>query len=359
MIPISAPQIGERERQAAHRVLASGALVQGEEVARFEAGFSQLVDGRICVAVSSGTSALHLSLVALGVGSGDEVIVPSFTFAATANAVRLTGATPVFVDIDPATYCIDPSAVEAAVTSRTVAIIPVHLFGHVADMAAINATAERFGLAVLEDACQAHAARLHGHPAGSLGDVAAFSFYATKNMTTGEGGMVVCRDEGTARSVRLLRNQGMEHRYANEVVGYNARMTEVAAAIGQVQLERLEDFTAQRRQNAEHLRGGLQFVSTPITRSGVDHAYHQFTIRWPDRDALLNQLRQSGIGAGVYYPTPVHELPAYGLDLDLPETKRAASEVLSLPVHPGLARADLERIVESVNSTINEMELVP
>ena len=321
-------------------------------MAAFEEAFSDLVDGRTCVAVSSGTAALHLALLAHGIGARDEVIVPSFTFAATANAVRLVGAEPVFADIDPANFCLDPDAVAAAVGSRTAAIVPVHLYGQPADMAALGAVARRHGLLVLEDAAQAHAASDGGRPTGALGDVAAFSFYATKNMTTGEGGMVVTPDSAVARRVRLLRNQGMERAYENEMVGYNLRMTDIAAAIGAVQLERLADFTAQRRANARVLAealAGHPSVSAPVVRSGVGHVYHQYTVRTPDRDGLQRRLAERGIESRIFYPVPVHRLEPFATSkADLPATDRAAGEVLSVPVGPHLSPDEIAAVADAV-----------
>ena len=236
-IPPAKPIIGEEERAAVDAVLASGQVAQGPQVAAFEQEFGdQLVDGRTCVAVNSGTSGLHLGLLAAGVGPGDEVIVPSFTFAATANSVALTGATPVFVDIEPTWFCLDPVAVEAAISERTKAIMPVHLFGHPADMTALGEVAARHGVMLFEDAAQAHGATWDGARVGSFGSFAMFSLYPTKNMTSGEGGMVSCVDDDLVRRVKLLRNQGMERQYANEVIGLNNRMTDIHAAIGRVQL---------------------------------------------------------------------------------------------------------------------------
>ncbi len=349
MIPAARPIIGEQERAAADRVLASGMVAQGPEVAAFEEEFGKLVDGRHCVAVNSGTSALHLALVAMGVGPGDEVIVPSFSFAASANAIRLAGATPVFVDIEPDHYCLDPAAVEAAITPRTAAIMPVHLYGHPAAMDRLVPIAERAGLAVIEDAAQAVAAALNGVPVGAFGLTACFSFYPTKNMTTLEGGMVVTPDPTVARTLRLLRNQGMEARYANEIVGFNARMTDVQAAIGRVQLTKLAGWTETRQRNAERLSAGITAVATPRVAAGATHVYHQYTVRAPERDALAAKLAERGVGSGVYYPTPIHRLPSFGLSLDLPETERAAAQVLSLPVHPALSESDLDQIVAAVN----------
>ncbi len=348
-IPAAKPLIGEEERQAVDRVIASGMVIQGPEVAAFENEFSKLVDGRYCVAVNSGTSALHVGLLAAGVGPGDEVIVPSFTFAATANSVALTGATPVFVDIEPDHFCIDPAAVEAAITSKTVGVMPVHLYGHSADMDALQRIADKHKIGIFEDAAQAHAAKWNGKPVGAFGTYAAFSFYPTKNMTSVEGGMVVTNDEKFARQIRLLRNQGMERRYENEVVGFNYRMTDVHAAVGRVQLTKLQGWTEQRQRNAAYLDENLRGVTIPKVANAAEHVYHQYTVRAEDRDGMVAKLTEAGIGTGVYYPIPNHELPSFALTLDLPETERACREVFSLPVHPALSSDDLERIVTEVS----------
>ncbi|MCX4531885.1 DegT/DnrJ/EryC1/StrS family aminotransferase [Streptomyces sp. NBC_00841] len=365
MIRAAAPVIGEDEIEAAVRVLRSGMVAQGPEVAAFEEEFSKFVDGRHCVAVNSGTSALHLSLMALGIGPGDEVIVPSFTFAATANAVRLVGATPVFADIEPDSFCLSPQAVEAAITPRTAAIMPVHLYGHPAAMGPFTALAERHGLAIVEDAAQAHAASLNGTPVGAFGAAACFSFYPTKNMHSLEGGMVTTGDATVARTLRLLRNQGMEQRYANEIVGFNVRMTDVAAAIGRVQLRSLDTWTQQRRANAAALDSGLRGVVTPPVAEGAEHVYHQYTIRvsaasGKDRDTVSRELQERGIGNAVYYPTPVHRLAPFQTGEkvlgyaagDLPETERAAAEALSIPVHPMLTPQELDRLTATVNEVV-------
>ena len=353
-IPLVRPLLGEAEQRAVAAVLASGHLVQGPQTEAFEHEYAATVAGRECIAVSSGTAALHLALLAAGIGPGDEVIVPSFTFAATANAVRLVGADPVFADIDAASYCLDPAAAAAALTPRSAAIIPVHLYGHPADMPALRAIADRAGLLLVEDAAQAHLAAYDGAPAGALGDIAAFSFYATKNMTTGEGGMVVTADEQLARRVRLLRNQGMLERYRHELVGMNLRMTDLAAAIGRCQLERLPEWTAARRRNAAQLDAGLRIAGRPARVGPIDHAYHQYTIRHEQRDRLAAALAEAGIGTAVHYPRGVHEMPAYAeprwRDAVLPRTERARSEVLSLPVRPDLAEAELDRIIAAVNA---------
>lgn len=352
-IPAARPLIGEQERAAVDRVLASGMVAQGPEVAAFEEEFGKLVDGRHCVAVNSGTSALHLALVAMGVGAGDEVIVPSFSFAASGNAVRLAGATPVFVDIEPESFCVDPAAVEAAITPRTAAVMPVHLYGHPAAMDRLTPIAQRHGIAVIEDAAQAVAASLHGTPVGAFGLTACFSFYPTKNMTTLEGGMVVTPDAALARTLRLLRNQGMEARYVNEIVGFNARMTDVQAAVGRVQLTKLAEWTQTRQQNADRLSAGITTVTTPPVAPGAVHVYHQYTVRSAERDALAAALAERGVGSGVYYPIPIHRLPSFDLRLDLPQTELAAARVLSLPVHPALSGADLDTIIGAVNQPLS------
>lgn len=351
-VPAAKPLLGEEEREAVDRVLRSGMVAQGPEVAAFESEFSALVDGRHCVAVNSGTSALHMAFLAAGVGPGDEVVVPSFTFAATANSVALTGATPVFADIEPDQFNLDPDAVAAAITPRTKAVMPVHLYGHPAAMDRFESLARAHGLLLFEDAAQAHAASLDGRPVGAWGIAASFSFYPTKNMTAGEGGMVSTPSDELARGVRLLRNQGMERRYENEVVGFNTRMTDLHAAIGRVQLGKLAGWTKQRQANAAFFDENLRGVVVPPVAAGAVHVYHQYTIRVPghDRDEFAAELGRRRVGSGVYYPIPNHRLPSFGLTVDLPETERAAREVLSLPVHPALTERDLETVVDAVNA---------
>lgn len=360
MIPPAKPLIGAEERAAVDAVLASGMIAQGAEVTAFEEEFAAaVVAGRECVAVNSGTSGLHLGLLAAGIGAGDEVIVPSFTFAATANSVALTGARPVFADIDPETFCLEPASVAEQVTASTRAIMPVHLYGHPADMTALGTLAEDHGLVLFEDAAQAHGATWQGAQVGTFGQFGMFSLYPTKNMTSGEGGMVSCVDAELARSVRLLRNQGMQTQYANEVVGFNARMTDIHAAIGRVQLSKLSGWTATRQANAAFLSEHLQAVATPVVRPGATHVYHQYTIRLvgastAERDGFAQTLRQEHhVGCGVYYPVPNHRLASlreFAPAGELPATERAAAEVLSLPVHPSLSREDLDRIVAAVNT---------
>lgn len=355
MIQVAKPIISWRERLAVDRVLRSGNLAQGPQVREFEFEFSKFVGGRSCVAVNSGTSGLHLSLLAAGIGKGDEVIVPSFTFAATGNSVALTGAKPIFVDIDLKTFNISVSAAEAAITSKTKAIQPVHLYGLPADMAKITKLAKKHNLVILEDAAQAHLASIDGVSVGQFGNFATFSFYPTKNMTAGEGGMIVCEESDSARTCQLLRNQGMEKRYENELVGFNTRMTDIHAAIGRVQLKNLENWTAKREANARFLTKNLTGVITPEVPDGYRHVYHQYTIRVVDhnRDRFAEELVKRGIGCGVYYPKPVHTLPSFRLNTDLPNTELACRQVLSLPVHPKLSKRDLEWIVKGVNEVAN------
>ncbi len=356
MISISSVNLGVEEANAVAEVLASGNLAQGRKVELFESEFSKRVEGRHVIALNSGTSALHLMLLAHGIGPGSEVIVPSFTFAATANAVALTGAKPVFCDIDSKTFNMSAPHASSLITPRTAALLPVHLFGQMFDVEAFQKLASRNGLLLLEDAAQAHIASANGKFAGTVGDSGAFSFYPTKNMTTGEGGAVVTKDSQVARKVRLLRNQGMEQRYKNEMVGFNNRMTEIAAAIGLAQLEKLDKFTRRRRSNADFLSNALGSGFSPFISEGYLHVFHQFTVTVPavQRDLLVDFFAQNEVGVGIYYPTPVHELDSFKEKLDLPHTKNATESVLSLPVHPGLSKEDLEKVASVAKEGLNK-----
>lgn len=354
MIPISKPYIGETEKQAVMAVLESGMLAQGPRTAELEEKFAAVCRTKYAVATSSGTTALHVALLAHGIGPGDEVITTPFTFIASINSILFTGARPVFVDIDEETFNIDPALIETAVTPQTKAIMPVHLYGYPCDMAAISRIAARHNLVIIEDAAQAIGATFQGQPAGSFGS-GCFSLYATKNVMSGEGGMITSDDEDVARRCRMIRNHGMERRYHHDALGYNFRMTDLHAAIGLAQMERLVDFTERRRANARYLNRHITSVITPGVREGYDHAWHQYTIRLPNgrRDTAVKQLNEAGIGTGIFYPIPAHQ-QIYLAEMDLgschlPVAERLAQEVISLPVHPQLSRADLEQIVHEVN----------
>ncbi len=352
MIPIARPLLGADELAAVSRAFITGQLAQGEQTALFERRFAELCQVKEAIAVSSGTAALHLALLAHGIGPGDEVITTPFSMAATANTILLVGATPVFVDIEPDTYNIDPALVEAAITPRTKAIMPVHLYGNPSDMDRLAPLAEQHGLVLIEDACQAHAATIRGKAVGSFG-TGCFSFYATKNMTTGEGGMITTNDPAIAERIRLLRSHGQQRRYHHITLGYNLRMTDFQAAIGVIQLEKLQAWTEQRIANAafltEHLR---EWVQTPVVRPGYRHVYHQYTIQVEgNRDAWIQALAECGIGTAVHYPCPIHQQPFYqeqGFHVSLPIAENAARQILSLPVHPALSETDLATIAQEV-----------
>jgi perosamine synthetase len=356
-ISIAKPVIGPEEKQAVMDVLDSGMLAQGPRTKEFEESFAVMCGTKFAVATSSGTTALHLALLAHGIGEGDEVITSPFTFIASANSVLFTGARPVFVDIDPKTFNLDVTKIEKAITPRTKAILPVHLFGLCCDMDAILAIAEKHHLAIIEDACQSHGAEYRGKRAGAFG-TGAFSLYATKNITTGEGGMVTTSDDAIAEKLRVLRQHGMRRRYYHDELGFNFRMTDIQAAIGVVQIKKLDQFNQKRIENAEYLSTNLKGVETPYCPEGYKHVYHQYTIRMAagKRDALLAHLQSCGVGTGVFYPVPVHKqsfyMQEYGYDVHLPCAENAADEVVSLPVHPSLSAQDLEAIVAAVNGFV-------
>lgn len=354
MIPLSKPRIGRSERRAVDQVLRSGMLAQGPQVEAFEKEFSQqLVDGRPVVAVNSGTSGLHLGLITAGIRPGDEVIVPSFTFAASPNSIVLAGGKPVFCDIEPKTFTLDVDKLKSLVSSKTRGIMPVHLYGHPARMDKIMATAQQHGLWVAEDAAQAHGASLGGQMVGSFGDFGVFSLYPTKNMTSGEGGMVSLPSLSEARYLKLLRNQGMEVKYQNEIVGFNNRMSDLHAAIGRTQLRKIWQWTKARQANARYLNSQITSDVSPTTAVGAVHVFHQYTIRVPqDRDGFAKALeKEFGVCSGVYYP-PAHSLRSlsgFSGHGDLTETALASDQVLSLPIYPGLSRRSLDRIARGVN----------
>lgn len=352
MIAIAKPLMGAEEKQAVLAVLDSGMLAQGDRVAEFEEAFAAFCGVKHAIATSSGTTALHVALLAHGIGPGDEVITTPFTFIASANSVLYVGAKPVFVDIDPTTFNLDPAKIEAAITPRTKAILPVHLFGLPCEMPAISVLAKEHGLAVIEDACQAHGADIKGRRAGSFG-TGCFSFYPTKNITTAEGGMITTDADDIAEHARLIRSHGMRRRYYHESLGYNFRMTDIHAAIGLAQLPKLEPFNERRIANARYLSARLKNVITPQIPAGYRHVFHQYTIRVPgDRDALAEGLRQRGIATGIYYPVPIHQQTFYqqmGYNEHFAIAEQMSREVLSLPVHPALTTNELDSIVQEVN----------
>lgn len=338
-------------------VLASGAFILGPEVAKLEEEMARLCGVRFGIAVNSGTDALLLSMLAAGIGPGDEVITSPFTFFATAETVSQTGATPVFADIDPATFNIDPEAVEAAITPRTKAIVPVHLYGQAAAMDRLLDISKRHGLVVIEDAAQAIGARYKGKPCGSFGALGAFSFYPTKNLGAfGDGGMVVTDDEGLAEQVRLLRAHGSGGTYYYQRLGYCSRLDEIQAAILRAKMKRLPEWNEGRRANAAAYDEGLARVPvvTPVEATGDYHIYHQYTIRCGRRDALRQFLSERGVDTGIYYPLPLHLQEVYRnlgyREGSLPHAEDAAREVLSLPVHPGLKRADVNYVIRQIRA---------
>lgn len=343
------------------KVLESSNFILGPAVKAFEEGFAQYCGNEYCIAVNSGTSALHLALLAAGVGPGDEVITVPFTFVATVAAIEYSGARPVFVDIDPASYTMDPALVEAAITARTKALLPVHIYGQPADMYPLLEIARRHGLILIEDAAQAHGAEYKGCRAGSMGDIAAFSFYPGKNLGAyGEGGAVVTRSAAWADRIRLLRDWGAPKRYHHELKAFNYRMDGIQAAILNVKLKFIEEWTEARRRHAATYTRLLSAVDvqTPWVRPDCRHVFHIYALRSTRRDDLLKDLTAKGVGAGLHYPFAIHELPAYA-NLGykrgtFPEAERAAAEELSLPIYPELTSEQLEFVAAAVAEAVHE-----
>ncbi|MFN0093449.1 MAG: DegT/DnrJ/EryC1/StrS family aminotransferase [Dehalococcoidia bacterium] len=345
------------------RVLDSGAFVQGREVESFEKEFAASYGSKHALAVSNGTCALHLALVACGVEPGDEVITVANTFIATAEAISMAGATPVFVDIEADGFNIDPAAVERAITPRTKAVIAVHLYGRVADVASLKAVTARHGLKLIEDACQAHGATFAGRKAGTFGDAGCLSFYPTKNLgTVGEGGMVLTGDDEIAARVASLRNHGQTLRHLHVEPGYNYRMPELQAAALRVLLPHLDRWNWSRVRAARLYDALLDGANVAIPAPGGEgeHVYHLYVVRTSDRDGLVRHLQARGIGAAVHYPTPIHLQPAYASARhpagSLPRTEAAVREIVSLPMHPHLNAAEILTVVEAIRAFVPATE---
>ena len=361
-IPIAKPLLGREEEEAVRKVLQSGMLVQAKQVKSFEDAFADYIGVEHAVAVTNGTIALDLALKALRVGPDDEVIVPAFSFIATANCVLFQGAKPVFADIDQRTFNIDPSDVNEKITARTRAIIPVHMFGQPARMDPLKEIAHDHKLFLIEDAAQSHGAEYNGHKTGSLGDVGCFSFYATKNMTTGEGGLLTTSNRDLAQKVGLLRDHGQTEKYRHTILGYNYRMTELSAAIGLVQLTKLDELNETRIKNATMLNAGIAKIrglTTPYVEKSSRHVFYQYVVRVEDdypleRNKLADHLKERGIGTAVHYPMPIYKQPAYrtlGYDkTTCPVTEESCRRVLSLPIHPSVSEKDIQYTIAKLRA---------
>lgn len=364
MIYIAAPDIGKEEIKAVNDVLKSGMLAQGPKVAALEAAFAKYCGTKYALALNSGTAAIHAALFAAGIGPGDEVITTPFSFIATINPILMVGAKPVLVDIDPDTFNIDVSKIEKAITRKTKAIIPVHLYGQPCDMNEIKKLAKKHNLKIIEDACQAVGAEYKGKKAGNLGDLGCFSLYATKNIMSGEGGMITTNSKKYADAIRRFRQHGMNTQYDYEHIGYNYRMSDLHAAIALEQLKKANAFNRARQKNAKFLNKKLANIFgivLPTVAANRTHVYHQYTLRVTEpfklsRDKFVKALRDAGIGAGVYYPKPLHafeHIAKLGYKLGkFPEAEKASEECVSLPIHPKVTQKDLETIVSVIKGLI-------
>jgi dTDP-4-amino-4,6-dideoxygalactose transaminase len=365
MITMASPVIEQEEIDAVNKVLQSGILAQGPQVAALEEAFAAYCGTKYAVAVNSGTAALHAALHAAGVREGDEVITVPYSFIATINCVLMAGAKPVLVDIDPDTFNLDVSQVAAAITPKTKAIIPVHLYGQAVDSDELRAVALEHGLKIVEDACQAVGAEYKGKKTGSLGDLGCFSLYATKNIMSGEGGVITTNDENHVTLLKQFRQHGMSAQYDYVELGYNYRLSDLHATIAVEQLKKVERFTLARRKNAALLDAGLKDVKgliIPVIAPDRTHVYHQYTIRLTDefavsREALMGKLKEAGSGSGVYYPKGLHTFPhiqKFGYKAgDFPVTELVTTQVLSLPVHPKVSEADIKMIIDVIRKAGN------
>ena len=359
-IPIAKPNFGKEEIAAVTEVLESGIVASGPKTKAFEKEYAEYIGVKHAVAVTNGTVALDVSLQALKICPGDEVITSAFSFVASGNCILFQNAKPVFADIDPKTFNIDPHDVAEKITSKTKALIPVHMFGQPADMTALKEIAEDSGLALVEDAAQAHGAEYKGQKAGSIGDMACFSLYATKNMTAGEGGVITTDDDELAESARLLINHGQSKKYLHETLGYNYRTTDMCTDIGLVQLKKLDSFNKKRTENASLLSDAISKIdglTVPYVDKDVKPVFHQYVIRVEDsyplsRDGLSAALTEKGIGNAVHYPFPIYKQPLYVKlgykNTVCPNTEDACKRVLSLPVHPLVTRDDIDYIIETL-----------
>lgn len=352
-------QLKDEINQSLEQVLESCAFILGPNVRAFEEEAAAYLGAKHAIGVASGTDALHLALLAAGIGDGDEVITTPFTFIATAEAIRYVGAKPVFVDINPKTFNIDPVAIESAITEKTAAVMPVHLFGQPADMQRIVAVCEQYGLKMVEDCAQSFGASIAGRQTGSFGASAGFSFFPSKNLGCyGDGGLVTTDDDEIADRIKMLRNHGSEVRYYHDVIGYNSRLDEVQAAILRVKLKRIDDFNRNRRGVAQlysELMADLP-VTVPYEDGVGVHVYHQYTVLTDRRDTIMQALQQAGIACAVYYPVPLHRQKVFANDcsgLGLPVTEAIAESCLSLPIYPELQEAEIRRIVSIIRAALN------
>ena len=357
-IPIAKPVLGKEEEEAVRRVLQSGILTQGEKVKSFEEAFANYIGVDYAVAVTNGTIALDTALKTLRIGPGDEVIVPAFSFIASSNCVLFQGAKPVFADIDQRSFNIDPSDVNEKITAKTKAIIVVHLFGKPAQMEELKEIAQDHGILLIEDAAQAHGAEYKGKKVGGLSNIGCFSFYATKNMTTGEGGMITTNNGELAKTAYLLRDHGQTEKYHHTILGYNYRMTELSAAVGLVQLKKLDKLNKKRRKNAGMLTNGIEKIrglAPPYVEKHVKHVFYQYVVsveeNYPlERNELADHLEKMGIGVAVHYPIPIYRQPLYhelGYDkMSCPMAEESCKRVLSLPIHPSVTSEDIHYILD-------------